>query len=429
MRDGLLNGGILALGRSGSGKTVSLIELALAMVRHRNSSGLILGAKPEDLGMWRKIFKKAGRKRDLWVYGPGSDLKINFLAEVMRQGGDTREITRCIMTIAETLRGGNRGGRGENAEFFKAEEERQIYNAVEVIKFAKGTVTSADLHSFITTAALSAEQLKSPAWQAGFHCRMLQAAFEAKKTAIEAHDFGNAQAYWLGEFPNQADRTRSSILTGVMGILFIFNSGIVKELASSETNFNLSDVLKRRKWLFVDASPTQYGDSGRFLNAGAKYLVQRLVLRRKARKSDAFNVIWVDECQQAANSGDADYLAQARSHLGCLVYITQSLHSIYTAMGGESGKYEAEALLANFSHKMFFALGDSQSAEWASKHLGNRLETLIGGSVPPQQDMYDAVMGSNQFTGKLFHSLRAGDPAGCVHDRPAHRGQGKPLFL
>jgi len=114
----LLNGGVAIFGRTGSGKTSSSGKaLANAIVRHGNSGGLILAAKPEDRSMWEGIFKAAGRSDDLLVFSPEHPLRFNFLNwELTTGGGHTRNITKCITVIGETLRSSDTAG-GENADF------------------------------------------------------------------------------------------------------------------------------------------------------------------------------------------------------------------------------------------------------------------------------------------------------------------------
>ena len=197
-----------------------------------------------------------------------------------------------------------------------------------------------------------------------------------------------------------ADKTRSSILAGVMGILHVFNTGIVRELVGTTTNVS-PDVMAEGKWVLVNMAPAEWGDIGNFVNAGWKYLTQRRVLRRHAREGDCVNVIWCDEAHQFVNSHDAHYLAQCRSHLGCMVFLTQSLHSFYATLKGQSGRNQADALLANFTTKVFHAIGDVQTAEYASGLVGKSLQTFIGGSMSPQADLWDEIMGHGQFTGNF----------------------------
>ncbi len=397
----LLNGGVAIFGRTGSGKTSSSGKaLANAVVRHRGSGGLILAAKPEDKGMWEAIFADAGRSDDLLVFAPDNPLRFNFLDYEMQAGGHTRNITKCITVIGETLRSSDTTA-GENADFWQREQERLIFNAVEIVKLATGKVGAPELQKFISTAAMNPGVIGTAEWQAGFHNQCLKAAFEKHKTPTEQHDFDLAKEYFLGEFSGMADKTRSSIMTGVMGILHTFNTGVVRDLVSTATNVTPDDMFAG-KWILIDMSPAEWGDIGNFVAAGWKYLTQKAVLRRHVSSESNPVCVWCDEAQMYVNSHDAHYLAQCRSHMGCMVFLTQSLHSYYSSLKGETGRHQADALLTNFHHKLFHALGDVQTAEWASGLIGKSLQTFVGGSMAPQENLMDELMGRNsKFTGSF----------------------------
>ena len=401
----LLNGGIFIAGIVGSGKTSSSGKLiGTSIVRFTDgkvpkSGGLILAAKPEDLAMWQGIFAAAGRSQDLRVFSPSESLRFSFLDYEMRNGGHTRNITKCILTIGESLRSNDSGGGSDQDPFWRQQSERMIYNAVEIVKHATGKVSAPDLQRFIIGAAQNAEQLTSDAWRASFHCQCLEAAHNATKSPVDSHDVAMATDYWLGEMPLLADRTRSSILASVMGLLHVFNTGIVRELVSTTTNITPDDMFSGQ-FILVNMSPTEFGDIGSFICAGWKYLTQRRVLRREAKPSDCINVIWADEAQQHVNSFDAQYLAQCRSHLGCMVYIAHGLPDFYAALKGETGKQQTHALLANFTHTILHAV-DTETAEWASRKLGKRRETLFGGSSAPTGDICDDLFGQSRLTGSF----------------------------
>jgi len=396
---GLLNGGIAIFGRAGSGKSSSSgKQLGAAIVNHKASGGLILAAKPEDVPMWKRIFEAAGRSADLFVFSPYEKLRCNFLDYEMRRGGHTRNIVQCMSIIGESADGSNTRG-GERDRYWEKQEERMTFNMVEVVKRATGKVSAKDMQRFLVDAAFSREQVASHEWRKGFHCECLEAGHNAKKTRSEANDFQLAADYWLGEFPSMADKTRSSILAGVMGLLHVFNTGVVSDLVSGETNITPDDMFDR-KWVIVDMSPTEWGQLGSFVCSGWKFLTQRRVLRRDTKPSDCINVIWADEAQQFVNSYDAHYIAQCRSHLGCMVFLSQSLPGYYAALGGESGKHQTQALLANFSTTIFHACC-SETAEFATKKIGKRLETFFGGSTNPPIDAFDELFGNKRFTGSF----------------------------
>jgi hypothetical protein len=393
----LCNGGVSIMGRAGSGKTSSSGKLiGNAIVRYKKSGGLILCAKPEDATMWKEIFDKAGRKEDLIVFSPDTPYRFNFLDYVIKSGGQVRDVTKCITTIAETLRASDTKGQ-ESADFWEKEQERMIYNAVVVLRLACGKVSAPDIQKYISGAALNPASIATAEWQAGFHNQTLKKAFDAKKTPIEEGDFQLAIDFWLGEFPNMADKTRSSILTGVMGILHTFNTGMVRELVSGETNCSPDDMLAG-KWILVNMSPAEWGDQGAFVCGGWKFLTQKRIIRREAKEGDCIHVIWCDEAQQFVTSYDAHYLAQCRSHMGCMVYLTQSLHSYYSTLHGQTGKHQADALLTNFHHKVFHAAGDENTATFAANLVGISLQTFIGTSTAPVVNLYEEFMGPGKVT-------------------------------
>lgn len=406
----LLSGGVLVLGGPGSGKSSgSGHALATAIVKNRRSNGLILAAKPEDADDFRRIFQQAGRSSDLLEFSPSQPLRINFLDQVYRSThGSTHEIVQTLLIIGETLRSGGEASRSEDAGFWRAQVQRTFYHAVQIVKLATNGVSAPDLQRFINGAATSAEQLQSPEWQAAEHHQWIRAAYAARnRSAADAHDFEQALAFWAREWPTMADRTRSSILASVLGTLHVFNSGQIRELISGESNFSWDDIFAG-KWLLVNMPPCIWGDAGTLVNVGAKYLLQKRVLQRKTTAKDGFTVLWCDEAQQFLHGGfDAEFLAQCRSHQGCMVALTQSLHGVFSLMSGETGKQQALALLACFHHRIFHALGSAEDAEFASELVGRRPRTFLGGSMAPAQSVYEELFGQSRFTGSFNQQMEA----------------------
>jgi len=236
-------------GATGSGKSSGSGDwFGNAIVAYPRSSGLILCAKPEDKPMWEKMFARHKREKDYSVFEPGGTCRFNFLDFVLQSGGDTRQVTKCITTIGETLRSDKSGGT-ENSRFFEREEERLLYNAVGIVKLATGKVTAPDLQKFITTAPLSAVQIATPQYQASFHFQSMLKAEKTPKSPVEQHDYEQATDYWMSEFPNQADKMRSCTTAGVLGVLHVFNTGEVRELVSTTTNVTPNDMHERGHWV------------------------------------------------------------------------------------------------------------------------------------------------------------------------------------
>jgi len=394
-------------GASGSGKTNFVgYQIAKALVSDRDIGGLILASKPvEDLRFWQGIFKAAGRKRDLLVFGPEHGFRFNVLDHELRQGADSRELANLLMTTGETLHRGE-GSAQQNDQFFQSQSDRMLQMAIEPVRLATCRLSPVDVQRFITGAAMTPEQIATPGWQGGFHNRVLEGAFNVRKSPIEVADFEQVLAYWLGETPSLNDRTRSSISTQVQGILHVMCSGIVRELMATTTNVS-PEVMDQGKWVLVDMPISRHGASGQMINAIWHLATQRHVLRRHAADKRKVTVIFIDEFQHHLNSFDSQYLAECRSHGGCMIVLTQSLHSYYSALkGGHAAEHAANALLTNFAHRIFCSLGDAKSADWASGLLGQRLETMIGGSLAPEDSMWDTLMGHTKFSGSFTQTYQ-----------------------
>jgi hypothetical protein len=420
---------ICVQGASGSGKTSAVgYQLAKAVVRDEGVSGLIVASKPgEDREFWQKLFAKSGRSDSLIVVAPDQRHCFNWLDWELKNGADSREIANVIMTAAETLRRGDRGGKSEDP-FFAVATERMIQLGVEAVRLGTGRVDAVALQRFINGMAMAPEQLKMPAWRQGFHCKTLEAAYQAAKGPIEKADMEQCLEAWLNEYVNLNDRTRSSITTQVNQILSVFTGGIVRTMLSGKTSISPA-VIEDGRWILVDMPVSRWGASGQFVNAAWKLAVQRHVLRRVATPESRIIVTWIDEFQNHLTSFDSSkYLPEARSHYGASIVLTQSLHSYYAALnGGQAAEHMANAMLTNFAHRIFCALGDAKSAEWASDLCGKSRQILISGSMAPQQDMWDEMMGQTKFTGSFSEHLENNvEPVAFMHNL---RTGGPPSFM
>jgi len=388
-------------GASGSGKTNFVgWQLARALAADRHIGGVIAASKPvEDLKFWREIFARAGRSEDLLVFGPEHDLRFNGLEYELQQGADSRELAAYLTVLGETLHRGE-GDTHQGDSFFAKQSARMLEMAIEPVRLATGKLSPVDLQRFITGVAASPEHLKTPQWQAGFHNRILEGAYQAQKTAIEQADFERVLDYVLGEIPSLNDRTRSSITTQVQGILHVLSSGIVRELLGSGTNVT-PEVTDAGKWILIDMPISRFGASGAMVNGVWHLATQQRILRRHAADSCKVTVLWIDEFQNHLNSFDPQFLAECRSHGGCMVTLTQSLHSFYAALKGNSAEHQANSLLTNFATKVFCCLGDEKSAAWASGLLQDKREIMIGGSMAPEESTWDILMGRSKFTGSF----------------------------
>ena len=392
------------MGASGSGKSSAVaLQLARALLADRRIVFHVVASKPEDRQWWQQRFAEAKREKELRIVAPDSGMRYNMLDAELKAGADDRELASTLMTSGETLRRADAtaGGGGENDQFFRDQSERMLENAILPLRLATGTVRASDLQRFISGAAMTPDQIYADEWRQGFHWKTLETAHKGPKTEIEKADMDQCIDYWLGQVATLNDRTKTSIMITVQGLLHVMGSGVVRKMISSDTTLSPA-MMDDGVSILVDMPGSRYGASGQFVNAVWRLGVQRHVLRRHAKPGDRIIVQWIDEFQNHAFSGDTRYLAESRSHLGCQIVLTQSLHAFYAAIkGGKSGEHLADALLTNYGTKCFCALGDSKTADYASSLVGKSLQTFIGGSMAPMESLYDELMGRSKFTGSF----------------------------
>jgi len=390
----------LICGKTGSGKSSGSGDYLLrALVRYRNSGGLWLASKLEDKAYALRLFREEGRPQDLAVLEPGGENRFNVLDYERARGADVADLANACMTFQETVtrsQGGGGQGGGDDAAYWAAQQRMMLYNAIQMVLLANGQVDPWDIHCFITGAAISLEETNDGKWKDQFHNKILQQAKANARTDREKHDCDLAEQYWTFQIPRMNDRTRTSIEAGVMGTLHAMNTGIARELLATTTNVS-PDMLEQRKWVMVNC-PVVPGDvTSTLINTAVKYSVQRHILKRQAKPGDPLLCIFSDEFQKLANSYDAMFLAECRSHKGCLIALTQSIHAMYANLHGKGGEHQTDALLTNFGHVVVHTVGDAKTAKYFSDILGQRRELFINVSMQPrQEELFDVLMrGSN----------------------------------
>jgi hypothetical protein len=256
------------------------------------------------------------------------------------------------------------------------------------------------------TAAKEAGDLNTKEWQGKYHSKVLERGFNAKKEPMQQADFELCMDFWLREWAGMMDaKTRGNILAGVQGTLHVMNTGLVREMVSGSTDCSPLDVLAGR-WILVNTPASSLGAAGLLISTGWKQLMELAILERQADESSPFITIWCDEAHGVVTNYDSSFIAQCRSHRGCLVYLTQSVSSFYAAMKGDAGKHQADALLANFSHTIIHA-SDPVTAKWAAAKLGRRKQILFSGGSSQQHDAtpFDNMFGAANFHGNFSEHM------------------------
>jgi hypothetical protein len=402
----LLDGGLCVTGRTGSGKTSSLLLLAKALLLRHVASFLILCAKPGESSEWIELLKQTGRSDDLLHFHAGGSLRLNMLDhEAKRSGpgaGQAQNLTRFIMDMRTAVFREAESTGGDSQQWIK-QDERGIRNAIVLLLHAKIPVTPVAIQRVLLTAPQTAAEIQTPAWKEGYCNEVLSRAYAEPKSAVERHDYDQAATYLLQEWCSMGDRTRGSILTGIQSILGLMSSGLCHDLFFDRTNVSPEACLSEPKIVLIDVVPDEYGDLGLLANIGFKQIWQKAILRRRVETNTPPCIIWGDESSLWYSKSDVEFLSRCRQSRGAMVYLSQSLHAYKALLPGEKSDAMVNALLANFGHKLFFALGDYETAEWAADLCGKELQTFRGGSVQLGNPQPLELFGSETQSSGSFH--------------------------
>jgi TraM recognition site of TraD and TraG len=379
--------GVCIFGATGSGKTSGPAKHLAYGYLAAGFGGLVLCAKPEERRQWQQWAAECGREDDLIVVNADADWRFNFLdweASRPEEGGGLGiNIVNLLDEIAGAVSGNTEGSSG-SSKFFEDALHHLNTNLVDLALLAGLQVSLPLLRSILTGAAMSPEQVLDPNWQQNSTCAKTIDA--AEKAAMESKDsqrladYEECRDYWLGEFPNLSEKTRSIITLTFSMLARPLITRPLRNIFTSDTNIKPEDAFTG-KIIIVDLPVQEFRLVGRIANLTWKYCFQVAVLRRVQpadRQSFLRPVfLWADEAQNFVSKFDSEYQAVARSAAGCTVYLTQNRESFIRVLKRSEA---VDSLLGNLQAK-FFCQNSGDTNEWASKLLGQRWLNITSTNV------------------------------------------------
>lgn len=349
--------GVQVFGGIGSGKT-SGSGATLAKVYLRNGfGGLVLCAKPEERELWEQYAAENGRSDDLIIVSPEADWRFNLLdyeyQRTSRGGGLTENIVTLIANIADIVEGRQAQETGD--QFWNRAMKELVRNAVTIITLAQDSLSLEDIKQLVLDAPTDSLQIGNEVWQnTSFCAACIQLANDAPKTRRQAHDCQMAMNYWLKSFPNLGERTRSSIVATFTSLADMLLTGMAWEILCTETNLVPEMTYENGRIIVLDFPIQEFQMVGKLIQNIFKTMFQQAILRRNPHTHPRPVFLWADEAQNFVSDLDYQFQSVARSARACTVYLTQNISNYYAVMGTQ-GRDRANALLGNFSTKIFHA--------------------------------------------------------------------------
>lgn len=386
--------GVHIVGGNGSGKTSGSGQTISKAFLRAGMGGLVLCAKPDERENWQRYAKACGRAKQLIIVAPDQPWRFNFIQyELGRDGDPAARVENLLSTLMNVLeQTGRERGSGEDS-FWQQAAELLLKNALMVLAAALSHFTLFDLQKFIDSAPTSPAQTAGSDWQQTDCAKHLHAARAAYQAAGRQHDFDVLHNYWTGQFPRLADRTRSSITFTLSTILQDLQTGTLRELFSTGTNFFPEDTHEGA--IIILDLPAVLNRTYAVAQTLFKVVWQQAALRRMQQvgKHTRPIFLWADEAHFFVSPYDTSFQSLARASRAATVYMTQNLSAYHHRMPSKNAEAITAALLGYFQTQIFHAQADPKTIQHAQSLFGKREITRIN-------DSYSRSIGTNTNFGR-----------------------------
>ncbi len=375
--------GTCIFGTTGSGKTTGSFNNIASSFLINNFGGLWLCSKEDDIDNIIKLAAKTGRLQDLMIINPNNPLRFNFLnyqynQQKMRHGsgaGLSENIVNLLTTMTDVGKGDKKGSGSEN--YWQDTLHQLLINSVDLVIYGgKNGLNLLELYKAVISAPTSPAQTADTKWQNSSLCwQLLSQGMDKKKSAEEAHDFDITATYWLNEFPNLDEKTRSIIVSSFTSMANSFLRGKLHTLFCTETNVIPEMCWLGQKILVVDLSVKEYQKLGVLANVLVKYCFQKSAEIRSLDENSTVTFLICDESHLTANSYDRFYQSTARSKNLATLYASQNISGYYATLGS---KDETDSLLGSLKTKIHHSNDDKITAEWFADTVGKNWDQRMG---------------------------------------------------
>jgi len=376
--------GTQVFGSTGSGKSTGTVAALCRAFLRAGFGGLFLTVKPDDRRTYEDYCRQAGREKDLITFGINSSWGYNPIdAELQRRdagAGLTENIVALLSTLLEVCeRNFNQGDGRDDSGYWKRTNRQLMRNAIDLLAMATGRLSIENLYRVVISAASSPEQVRSPEWRESSFCfQCLTQADNSTNRGCKAHDLGVVADFFLIEWPNLSEKTRSIVLSTFTSMLDVLNRGAIRTLMGGETNCT-PDMALDGKIILIDLPVKQYGEVGTFVQILWKFCFQRAMERRNITENPRPVFLVCDESHLLAVSADQMFQTTARSSRVATVYATQSI-SNYLAVFGEKADAEVHSMLGCLQSQFFHQQADIRTNQYAADLIGRTRQFLINTS-------------------------------------------------
>lgn len=367
----LITGGI------GSGKTSGPGSTIRRALFRTGGGALVLVNKPDEVDACLGDARATGRLSS--VICVDARHGFNFIRhELARHGLDgINTVIEFVMRMLEIVRVAMPNGGRVGEAFWENSFRQFLRMTVPMLYAAYGTVEISEIIRFILSAPTSPQDLDDEAWRArSFMCATVVKVHSEPVVALEPSAYERIVVFWRDEFARLDPKLRTSQTSTLSTSLDRFTHGRLKNLFCGETTF-VPELTLQGAIIILDMPVLEWNEDGVIAQQIIKYAWQRIVLSRNGlapEYRDRLVCCFVDEAQAFLNSYDREFLSLSRSSRCVSVFLTQSIPSVITTIGGEHPKHAADALLAQFGTKIFCNNSCPETNRFAAETIGRAIQ-------------------------------------------------------
>jgi hypothetical protein len=399
--------GILATGQIGAGKT-SLISILARSIIEQGAACCWCTVKPDETQHAVDIITKAGRAKDLVVFGPGHGHTFNPLSYVLKKEGGTPEMFAAHLTRWNALLQQSQSTSSSHEQFWASLHAEAANMALSAVWLALGpSATLKDVAMLVSGSPPTMERASSAQFRSSTACQTLRAAEQFAETAGEKHRAEQAIAFFTERLPSAGDRVFGAISAYASAILNPFTLSPLRELCcETESTITPDDVLDGA-CVVLDMPALIWGQMGLLFQLVFSGLCQDACLRR-VLTPNSLPVLSVKDEYQLLCDASYDVLAQtvSRSQKWISLAAFQTIPVLLAALGGrDKAQAEVDALVACHGTKFVMANNCKGTNEYFSELFGHSRKSFfnMNQQQQPKQGLFKDAMGLGGGMGVGMH--------------------------
>lgn len=446
--------GTQIFGGTGSGKTTGSGAAIGQALLQAKFGGLVLTAKADDAERWKRWAGDFGRAGDIVEIREDSACAFNILQyEFDRGGGHTHNLVSLIMGA---LTSGGEGAVSTSEPYWTEALRELLIHAIDTlvlgtigekvrddeasIATARPEIRLSDLDRLIRTAPRSVAELRSERWRKRSRCwKLLVAADWLVQNELlprpRERDLEQTMAYWLNDYANLSERTRTSIVSTFTAKVAGLLRSPIRELFFEGTDNRICPEVSFDEpsgfgeggghILILNLPVKVHGEVGRIVQVLYKTVWQRAADRRaelfslSAAERRALaqaghgqerevtrtcpTFLWADESQYFITQEDMFFQQTARASRVATVYLTQNVGNYAIALGRHGNDSQVSSFLGNLQTKIFHTNGDPVTNQFAENTFGKQWISVRSRSQNQSSSVQDGRMSINKGDGDNVH--------------------------